>query len=1012
MLRATDRSRPVEVRRAHGTSSFDRWLEQVRRRGAGTSNSGTECGSHVNGHGGGHVEPRSIGRTSLRHHRSHAALPWLPAPSSFSLPGQHSRLEELEELLLSEGYSNHLPSPSAVREGMGCNPSCALQVASRSRPLDMLPSGAALPYPHGGIADSLYSAVDGADQSGGRHRLNEPYDFTPEFMSRCALPSGGVNPRDLIISAAEAEAERYIARLEKEVQTLMIEICDKDLCIVAVSAAKDAMALQVQEQQKRGELMRDEGTTRLMLSHNFMRTLMFFRTQDASNRAMELNTQIALLKHELKLAEALLAQSQNSATATVSQQQQQQPLQTKKQEEELAHAVSKTLRSLLQDEYDRLAQLVSEMPNKMQMIMSTSCSLSNGEEDDAARDAAATQQRQLYELLQSVLGSLGGASSSLMGTASPAASASVITPSPKTPALMDADSSHLVRLVSRVCRHQEAMTDLYCTAVDQKAALAQYEGDIVRLISAKQRALTWATLYEDKKDEVKHLHEAIMSLRGDLRAAKEQGQRFVGSRPSAGRAVSSTISKQSYETYAAPYVPSTAQLSRPSRNKLEGPSTSIQIKSRPVAAIIRPIGELREEARRLGALPASYYPPLVTSPSPSMSSLSASSSPANAQQTLLTHEHQDVARGKLDTHVQLAGVPTVAQVPAVGAGSSLTCSVVASVFRASPRPRESAGASSPSLRIRTDIAPRSAAQPQLHTRARDSSQRTEAATERSIPRRVVSRSLSSSSSASEVLHAARSLKVATLKRVFGVTGTEGSGSASSPSTSSVSLLSHTKAQWTAPTPTAAAAKQQSEAKASHNSFDDTESDASDAGAVKARKGPLKVSQRLSSSKLTVTGMSAKPVFSGKTFSSAAAAATLISDSKKQIGPVGLDEGTSSASLSMLSPPSVPLKAAPGGSSTSAHNTEKKGPCLATTLPHLRKSSFDEDDNTSSRADSSSSSSSDSTPLTLIRATRTKLGSNTARTFTAAAPPSAARRPLSAIITVPAAAGLREEKSTP
>ncbi|KAG5477693.1 hypothetical protein LSCM1_04987 [Leishmania martiniquensis] len=1006
MLRKKDRNRPAEMKHKCAASSFDYWLERDQRRGSVAPISGVERGSYARGDRGGHVDPRYIGGTSLGHYSSHTALPSPSAPPALFLPGQQCRLEQLEELLRIQSNYYQLLLSVAAREGVGCDVPDAVEVASTSHPLVMPHSGAALLCPYSAIADSLCSAADGADKSGGRPSLIEPYSFTQE-LSRNARPSGGSNPTALISSAAEAQAERYIARLEEEVQTLMVEICDKDLCIIAMSAAKDAMALQAQEQQKRGELIGDEGTTRLMLSCNHLRTVMFLRTREASTRAMELNTQIALLQHELKLAEALLAQSQNSAIAAAAPQQQQQPLKARDEEETLTRAVSNTLRSLLRDEYGRLAQLVAEMPKKVQTMMSTSRSLPRSENNDAARDATAPQERQLYEPLHSELASLDGVTGSLVGATVPAASASASSASPQPPALDDAETAHLARLVFSVCRHHEAMSDLYCAVADEKTGLAQYEVDIVRLINAKQSALTWATLYEDKKHEAKHLHETIMSLRGELRTAKGQQQRFVGSCPSADNTVGSTIRRQSYEAYAAPYVPPTAQLPRRSRIRPEGPSASTRRKPRTAAAIMRPITELREEARRLGVLPALHYPPLVTSPSPSTSFVSALSSPAHKEQRLPVHGQQDVARTKSGAHAQAAEVSTVVQVPSVVTGASVTCSVVASVIRKLPRQRERAGASSPPKSPPHSLAMLPDTARPLQSRARDSSQRAEATSEPSIPQPAVSRCLSSSSSTGEALPAACSMKVAPFKREFGAAGEHVNRSASSSSVSFGSSLSHTKAQWTASMPTAVAAKEQSELKTAHNSFDDSDDDESREGAVVIQKGTLKGSHRLSGSKLAAPKTSAKPTVSGKTTSRAAAAAVAFDRKSKPKGIVDVDDDTSSTSLSMLSLSSEPPKSTPGGIITSADNAKQKSWCGAATFSHMRKSSFDEGDNTSS-----SSSSTNSTSVTPLRAKHAKLGSNTVRTFTAAAKPSAAKRPLSATTTILPTAKSREATSTP
>ncbi|CAG9574504.1 ppg3-related protein-like protein [Leishmania major strain Friedlin] len=992
MLQDQDRSRRAKRKHAQTSSSFDRWLERTQRRGAGAHGSGVDHRSYMDD--GCHVDPQSIGRAALGHRSSHAPLPWSPVLYPISPPGQHSRLEDLEARLLMQGHYNHLFPAAAARDEVGYNAISAPQVAPASRTLDMPPSDAASSHSCGGVAYSLGGTVDGIAKDGGRSVaiggplfLSTPHRHTQEVRSRCALPSGGTDATG-VISAAEVEAERYIARLEEEVQTLMMEISDKDRCIVLISAAKEAMAVQLQEQMTRGDLISDESATRQMLSYNFMRRVAFHKTQAESNLALELNTQISVLKYELKLAETMLAQSQSSATAAASQHQQ-QLLKEKKGEDELARSFSATLRSLLQDEYDRLAQLVSEMPSKVQMIMSASGSTPRGEGDNAAKDAVALQQRRLHELLESLLASRGGAAAS-----------------PSPPPLKDADSSHLVGLVSSVCRHHAAMTDIYCAEADRKAALAQYEGDIVRLISAKQSVLTWATLYQEKKDEVKHLKEKIMSLRAELRAAQEQSRRVVSSGPSAGGGVGSAISTQRYEAYAAPYVPASAKLRRSSRDAPESSSISPQMKPR-AAAIKMPIGVLREEARRLGALPASYYWPLVRSASPSMGSLSASSSPAKAERRLRIQDRKHEASGKRGGSEEAVAASAVVEVLTVVSSSSHACSPAVSASQAAPRQLESGGTSpsAPSPRAalpRTEKAQRSAAQSQPRVRGRR--QRSQTTSQKCSSRTALSSS-SSSSRQSKVLPAARALKVATLKRVFAAE--EASSLDSSSSASSLSVLSHTKPQRAAAKPTAATATQQPRPKALHNSFDDADSGSSDAGAATVPEGTFDALHRRSTSKLAATGASAKAAVSSKTISSAAAASE---NPKKHRAKVGGGDDASSANVSMTSLSSVPVKTTVGGLSTSARTIENKGTSAASAKPtHMRRSSFDEDDSDDGAEDSSSSS--DNASATPVPAPRARVGSSTARASTAAAKPSAERRSVSATTnTTPSTSRLGEATS--
>lgn len=974
MLQDQDRSRRGKKAHSRASSSFDRWLERTQRRGAGAHGSGTEYRSYMGD--AGHVDPRGIGQAAPGHCSTHAPLPWSPVPYSVSPPGQHRCLEELEGLLLMQGQYNHIFPAAAVRDEVSYNAISAPQVAPASRTLDMPPCDATSWCSYGGVADSLCGTVDGIAKDcghsaamGGSLFLNTPHGHTQERMGRCALPSGGTDATGAI-SAAEVEAERYIARLEEEVQTLMMEISDKDRCIVLMSAAKDTLAVQLQEQTRRGDLISDEISTRQMLSYSFLRTVAFHKTQEESNRALELNTQISVLKYELKLAETMLAQSQSSATAAECQHQQ-QLLKEKKDKDELARSFSATLRPLLHDEYDRLAQLVSEMPSKVQMIMSTSGRTPHGEGDDVAKDAGAPQQRRLYELLESLLASRSGAAVSPVGAASSAACAPANTPSPWSPALKDADSSHLVRLVFRVCHHHAAMTDLYCAEADRKAALAQYEGDILRLISGKQSELTWATLYQEKKDEVKHLKEKIMRLRAELRDARGPSQRIVSSGPNAGSGVGSAISTRRYEAYAAPYVPPSARLLRSSHDTPERSSISSQVKLRRVAAIKMPIGVLREEARRLGALPAPYYRPLVRRASSSMSSLSVSSSPTNAERKLRIQDQKHEASGRRGGSEVTAVASAVVEVRTVVSSSSHAWSSAASVSRAAPRQLEGGGASPsaqspPETLIRKGNAIPSAAQSQ--PRVRDPRRGSETTSQKSISRTVVSSS-SSSSCKSEVLPAARALKVATLKRVFAAE--EASSSDSLSSASSVSLLSHTKPQRAVAKPTAATAKQQPQTKAVHNSFDDADDGSSDAGAA--------------------TGTPPKAVVSSKAITSAAAASM---HSKKRRTKVESDDDASSANVSMTSLSSVPGKATYGGLSTSARTIQNKGKNVAASKPtHMRRSSFDEDDDGDDGAKDSSSS--DSTSAIPAPAPRAKIGSSTARASTAATKPSAGSRAMSA-----------------
>ncbi|SYZ66205.1 ppg3-related_protein-like_protein (plasmid) [Leishmania braziliensis MHOM/BR/75/M2904] len=830
MLQDLDRSRLAERRHSKASRVFDLWLERAQQRGASAPSGEVDWRSYMDGGGSRYTDPRNIGRASLDRRSSHAALPCSPAPSLISPHGQHSHLGELEELLLMQGQYNHLLSSAAGREGVDYSTTKLLQVAPTSRPLDMPPCDATSSCLYSGVADSLYGAMDrvakGGSPSvamGGRSSPNEPCNFTQELMNRSALPNGGTDVTEAI-NTAELEAERYIARLEEEVQTLMREVSDKDRYIIAMSAVKDAMSLELREQKKRGELMENESSTRQMLSYSFMSMLRFYTTQAESRRAMQLETQISGLKYELKLAEAMLAQSQSSATAAASQQHQ-QLLKWQNEEDELARSVSATLRPLLQGEYDRLAQLVSEMPSKVRMMMCTGYTAPQSEEDEAARGAAVPpqQQQRLHEMLESLLASRGGGTGALVDAASSAPCAPTGIPSPPPLALSGVDPSHLVHLVSRVCHHHEVMADLYCAEVDQRMAFAQYEGDIIRFISAKQIALTWAALYHEKKDEVKHLNEKIMSLRGELRAAARLSRGVVVSGPNAG---SNNIT-QSYEAYAAPYVPSAARLTNSSRDKLKRPSTSTQMKPQSVVAIRRPIGELREEARRLGVLPASHYPPLVTGPSPSMTS-SASSSPSDLTQTLPGKDQKNAASRKRGGAAEAAVVPALVEVPTVAKGSNIACNSTVPVIRALPCQCESEG-TSPSSALshraslaRRHTAPRSVAQPK--SRTCDSSQRFEATGEHSIPRPVLSDSSSSSSSTSDVLAAGRSqVKKAALGRGFALAAAATSRLASSSSASSGSSLSHAKAQEVAAKPTSGRTKQQPKPKVVHNSFDEDDS---------------------------------------------------------------------------------------------------------------------------------------------------------------------------------------------
>ncbi|KAG5492975.1 hypothetical protein JKF63_01556 [Porcisia hertigi] len=940
MLRDEHPNIPADKKYSPAPSSSSRWLERAQQRGASARSSRVQCSSFIDDSGGGPFNSLGVRYTSPGDRSRHVTTRGSWTSSSVSPPGHQKFIEELEGLRFMQEHYKHFFTTVTQEGGGGHSVTYGAQVAPRSRPLSTPPSDAPSLYSCVDLADSLCGTLDGLTNGDGRSvaigrrgGLCEPYGYTQGLIGRYELPSGGTDATDFIVSAADVEAERYIVRLEEEVQTLMMEISDRDHRMVVVTVAKDVVELQLQEQIRRGELFRDEITTRGILVLDFMRTLALQRKTEEAHRQMELSMQISLLKHEMKYTEAMLVQSQSREAATASFHHD-QPLEGKGKEDALAHSVTATVRSLMQSDYDRLAQLVTEMPTKVQMIMSP-------------------QQGQLCRLPEPALASCGGTTASPVDTASCAAPALTNTTFAPSPVLSVKDSSHLVRLVSSVCCYFDATMDLYSAEAAQKAALVQYESDIVRLITSKQNVLTWAALYQEKKDEVKHLKEKIISLRGELRAARGQSERVIGRSPSTATVAGGTIGTQGYEAYTEPYVPPTLQRRKTSHGTTIYFSSSTQRKPRTVTAIKRPIGKLREEARRLGVLPASYYPPSVTSPSPSMSSFSASNSPSD-RKTVLIHVPRDEASGKRGgsggAAAAAAVVPVKAMAPTVAASSSPARSS-AGVARSLTQRIEVEGAylsssSSPSESpMRQSAAPPFAAGPPLRTD--DSSQCFEDT--RKPPNSPVIVHHSSSSSSSSPKYADPStlhpvLRVEALKRVSAAAA-EGEMSRSSSSSSS---SRHTQAEHRASMHKATTTKQKHTPKAVYNSFDD---DDSDAGEVPVQGDPDKTSHLHSSSRPALSGVLAKTIVLNKATTSLSL--THDKNSEKRRGTLSSDDDTLSSSLSTTSLSLVPLKTQPDRLRISAQATAK-GAHVDPRSSHMRRSSFDEDDSPSGGADDSSS----------------------------------------------------------
>ncbi|KPI88928.1 ppg3-related protein-like protein [Leptomonas seymouri] len=645
--------------KAAGKSSFDRWLERTQRKG-NRGGAGDLAGDYRKYMGELHADPRGTMRgASPQPRRQNLSLP----PTTSSMPSHYalqpgSRLEELEGFLFTQNYFTRLhASPRNESEiPLGAQRSTTTYDQPYSLSLTEHPSGLPAREADFSVAGNGGAGAGGGGVGGGLSALNEPFEFTRE-------PFGVYAP-----FAGHSEAERYIARLEEEVQTLTTESCEKDRLFCVAVAARDLMALQLEEMHRRSDLVRDEHAAAQTITHSFARTLSFHRVVEERSRAMELNTQISLLRHELKLAQTMREQAEITANTATASSAATQELQRRLEEQHLAQSLTSTVRGLLQQEYTQLAKLMSEMPSKMQSIIDESQTKANkgtvGEStvgtpppQPSVSDAAETlEQRRLCALLESALATFSAApqkeTEGAKATTETRSSSNALATEPPSSlaatALSVSDSALLLDLVKRTHHFQETVLDLYCDTLSTKSNLAQYEMNIVRLIYEKQSSLSWATLYEEKKDEIRHLNEKLMELRGELRAATSTAT--TGASPcgrNIGGSFAGSTSSRSYEAYAAPYMPlkktskkcSDAAEDAGSTARSVGGSSAASPRCIPPAK--KSIVELREEARRLGAHPAVHYPQPVTSRSPSMPSLFASHTPMEVEQTMLRRRSPD-----------------------------------------------------------------------------------------------------------------------------------------------------------------------------------------------------------------------------------------------------------------------------------------------------------------------------------------------------------------------------------
>ncbi|KPA79044.1 ppg3-related protein-like protein [Leptomonas pyrrhocoris] len=615
---------------AASSSSFDRWLKRAQRKRNPAL--GGLPGDYRNHGGDYHADPRGM-RLSPSPRSSRQSPSHPPAASSSSglyAPRPQSRLEELEGLLFTQShFDRHHRSPGNESQSQ-LDEYQYTEVSDR--PCQLPPTQRSLRLP---VSEADLSSIAGG--GGRRPSVNEPFGWDHEL--------GDANP----FLTGYSEAERYIVCLEEEVQTLTIESGEKDRLLFATAAGRDSMALQLEEMRRRGELERDEHVAVHTITYSFMRTLSFLRILEERSRAMELNTQISALKHELKLADMMRQEAHATATITAASSAATQEYQRRLEEQQLAQSVTATVRSLLQQEYARLADVMSEMPRKMQAILDEQQTKTKKETAVAATTAGALVASALAAASAATQQETHNQTTSKGQDADHSAGDTGVVPSQTANALRFPDWARLLGLVSRVHHYQETVSDLYCDAVDAKSSLVQYEMNLVRLIYEKQASLTWASLYEEKKSEVRHLKEKLMELRGELRAATSTATTGVSPRDVNGvGSFAGSASSQSYEAYAAPYVPLKTKSSTNSIEKVAaaggtgraGVGGGSAVPTR-VPFVTKPIAELREEARRLGAHPAVHYPQPVTSPSPSMPSLFRSRTPVEVEETVLRQRSPD-----------------------------------------------------------------------------------------------------------------------------------------------------------------------------------------------------------------------------------------------------------------------------------------------------------------------------------------------------------------------------------
>jgi hypothetical protein len=663
---------------AASSSSFGRWLDRAGRKGDRHTRNGNGKGSGGGDDYGGyrselHIDPRVDAGLSLMS-RPGPSCPTAATPSVSELypSPRRQRLRELEGFLFSQNYYRHLHPSSPSVGGVDAfeNPEQYDGVYVAAPPQltqqwpQTPPTYRLLHLPAGEAEfSSVVDGGTGVSTFGAPVTLNHEPFGTPSIL------------------AGSTEAERYIACLEEEVQALMTENEVKGRLAVAALAARDTTALALEELRQRREMEQDERAAVQTITCSFLRTMLFHRLLEERSRAMELNTQISILKHELKLAEMMREQTQQAASTTAASAAATQELQRKVEEQQLAQSVTTAVRGLLQQECTRLAELMAQMPHRMQCLLDEQqlqAKVASAAESVSAREGSPTpapppfmtdttqnaEQRRLCALLESALAAVSArqesdvlmqhtkgkeVGSSSSGGDEVAAGAAVPHP---VNALSVADSARFLSLIRRAQEYQETVLDMYCDAVDAKSSLVQYEMSIVRLIYEKQSSLTWATLYEEKKDEVRHLNEKLMEMRGELRAVTNSAatggcsQRGMQHHVN-GNSFAGSTSLQSYEAYAAPYVPLKKKPTQKYSDWFGGGggagTTSSQAQAQPARtpATTKPIAELREEARRLGAHPAVHYPLPVTSPSPSMPSLYVSRTPLEVEQTMLKRRSPD-----------------------------------------------------------------------------------------------------------------------------------------------------------------------------------------------------------------------------------------------------------------------------------------------------------------------------------------------------------------------------------